>query len=80
MVFKPRQKRQKHDISIKINNCDIIVQTNEAVFLGVILDEDLSWKPHILNVSRKNFQSLLASYINQVFAFQQLPCVLCTFP
>ena len=30
----------------------------EVVFLGVILDENLSWKPHILNVSRKISKSI----------------------
>ena len=52
MIFKPRQKRRTLDISVALNNHDI-VQTKEVVFLGVILDENLSWKPHILNASRK---------------------------
>ena len=30
----------------------------ETVFLGVILDEHLSWKPHILSVSRKRSKSI----------------------
>ena len=30
----------------------------ETVFLGVILDEHLSWKPHILSVSRKISKSI----------------------
>ena len=30
----------------------------ETVFLGVILDEHLSWKPYILNVSRKTSKSI----------------------
>ena len=50
MIFKPRQKRRTLDISVVLNN-HIIAQTKEVVFLGVILDENLSWKPHILNVS-----------------------------
>ena len=63
MIFKPRQKRRTLDISVVLNN-HIIAQTKEVVFLGVILDENLSWKPHILNV-----RSLSVSYINQAFAF-----------
>ena len=30
----------------------------ETVFLGVILDEHLSWRPHILRVSRKISKSI----------------------
>ena len=57
MIFKPRQKRRTLDISVVLNNHDI-VQAKEVVFLGVILDENLSWKPHILNVSRKISKSI----------------------
>ena len=43
MIFKPRQKRRTLDISVVLNN-HIIAQTKEVVFLGVILDENLSWE------------------------------------
>ena len=52
MVFKPRQKRQTFDINLKISQC-AIERVNETIFLGVILDENLTWKPHIANVARK---------------------------
>ena len=54
MVFRPRQRRQTLDISIQIDN-NVIERMKETVFLGVILHEHLSWKPHIyiLSVSRK---------------------------
>ena len=57
MVFRPRQRRQTLDLSIKIdkNNIECV---KETVYLGVILDEHLSWKPHILNVSRKISKSI----------------------
>ena len=58
MVFRPRQRRQTLDISIQIDNNDI-ESVKETVFLGVILDEHLSWKPHILiSVSRKISKSI----------------------
>ena len=41
MVFKPRQKRQTLDISQKISQC-AIERVNETIFLGVILDENLT--------------------------------------
>ena len=45
MIFKPRQNRQKIDLKIEINSYRI-EQVREVVFLGVIMDEHISWKPH----------------------------------
>jgi len=57
VVSRPRQKRQTLDLSIRIDNNNIEC-VKETVFLGVILDEHLSWKPHILSVSRKISKSI----------------------
>ena len=57
MVFRPRQRRQTLDLSIEIDNNKIDV-VKEKVFLGVILDEHLSWKPHIPSVSGKISKSI----------------------
>ena len=57
MVFRPPQRRQTLDISIQIDK-NTIERVKETVFLGVILDEHLSWKPHILSVSRKMSKSI----------------------
>ena len=57
IIFRPRQKRQTLDLSVKIND-NLIARAKETVFLGVILVENLSWKPHILNVSRKISKSI----------------------
>ena len=72
MVFKPRQNRRTLDISVVLNNHDI-AQTKEVVFLGVILYENLSWKPHILNVSRKISKSISIIYKSSF----RLSAVLC---
>ena len=48
--FRPRQKRQTFDIKVTLSNRDII---QVKVFLGVILDEHLTWIAHITNVARK---------------------------
>ena len=47
MVFKPRQKRQNLDIKLEISNC-AIERVRDTIFLGVILDENLTWKHHNL--------------------------------
>ena len=43
MVFKPRQKRENLNIKPEIKNCTI----------WVLLDENLSGKPHIAYIARK---------------------------
>ena len=57
MVFKPRQKRQNFELAFSIDGIPL-AQAKESVFLGVVIDENLMWKPHILNVSRKISKSL----------------------
>ena len=42
-------------MSIQIDN-NVIERVKETVFLGVVLDEHLSWKPQSLSISRKNIQ------------------------
>ena len=46
LIFKPKQRRQEFDLNIEINGHKMI-RTKEVTFLGVILDENLSWKSHI---------------------------------
>ena len=49
------------DISIQIDN-NVIERVKETVFLGVIFDEHLSWRPLILRVSRKISKAIGASF------------------
>ena len=53
VLFKPGQKRQTLDhLTVKL--CDrILARESETVFLGVILDEHLSWKSHIAYLASK---------------------------
>ena len=41
-----------HDINIKFGD-EIIESVNSANFLGLIIDDDLSWKHHIIKVTSK---------------------------
>ena len=52
MVFKPRQKKYCLDIQLLMDN-ECIEQVNETMFLGVILDENLSWKSHLPYLANK---------------------------
>ena len=58
MIFKPRQKTRHPDVQLTLKNRSIEQQVNETVFLGVILDETLSWKSHISHVANKISKSI----------------------
>ena len=74
MIFQPRQKGQKYNLAFTIDGPPI-EQLKGSVFVGVVIDEKLTWKPHMLNVSRKI--SKLVSCTSQVFAFLQPLFVFC---
>ena len=54
ILFKPRERKLTCDAVLEINKSPID-RVNEVVLLGVVLDESLSWKPHILLISNKIF-------------------------
>ena len=64
MGFRPRQRRQTLDVSIRIDN-NMIDCVKEKVFLGVIVEGYLSWIPHILSVYRK--KKFYRHYFNSCF-------------
>ena len=58
MVSKPQQKRQNHDIQF---NC-AIEQVRDTIFLGLILDESLTWKHDNVNAVRNISKSVGVIY------------------
>ena len=57
MLLKPRQKRQHINLQVYINEQEI-EQVKETIFLGVFLDENLSWKAQISHVANKISKSI----------------------
>ena len=57
IVFKPRQRKLHHSFQLRING-QCIEQVKETVFLGVQLDEELSWKSHISHIAGKISKSI----------------------
>ena len=57
VIFKPRQRREEFDLNIEINGHKM-TRVKEVTFLGVILDENLSWKPHISHIACKISKSI----------------------
>ena len=72
MLFKPRHKGYHFPMQVSINE-QRIEQVKETVFLGVVLDEHLSWKPHISQVARKISKSI--GVINRARFFLPKPCL-----
>ena len=56
IIFKSPQKSSSDTVSIKIGNLPV-KQTKYIKFLGILLDENLSWKYHLTELSKK-LQSL----------------------
>ena len=58
MIFRPRQKQCNVELDILLNNYKLIELIKEISFLGVILDEHLTWKSHISYIARKMSKSI----------------------
>ena len=70
MLFKSKQKKESLNINLDINNCEI-KQVYEVVFLGVILDEHLSWKPQIAHVANKISKSIGIIFKSSFYLFKE---------
>ena len=77
MLFKPRQKKYHFPMQISVNE-QRIEQVKETVFLGVVLDEHLTWKPHIPEVARKISKSI--GVINRARFFLPKVCARAKWP
>jgi hypothetical protein len=69
LIFRPRQKRLTVGLSIEVNNHKLD-KAKEVLFLGVILDEHLSWKAHISHVANKISKSVRIIYRASFFLFK----------
>jgi hypothetical protein len=52
ILFRSSNKKPKQDIKININGNNI-EQVRNTVFLGIVIDECLTWKDHIAKVAKK---------------------------
>ena len=57
MIFYPRQKKVNVNVPLTLENT-VIKKVTETKFLGVLIDQHLSWKPHIDFVSKKISKSV----------------------
>ena len=52
IVLRSRNKKSKHDLKISINE-ENIKQVKTITFLGIVIDEFLTWRDHIGLISKK---------------------------
>ena len=57
MIFKNSKRKKLNSIDIRINNIQI-EKVNETKFLGIIIDNQLKWKPHLNYVCSKVSKSI----------------------
>jgi hypothetical protein len=61
IIFQSKQKKITQDLSLSIDD-KLITRKQQVKFLGVLLDENLSWKPHINYVCNKISKSVGVIY------------------
>ena len=66
VLFKPRQRRKILDSPIIINNSPI-KKVAGTLFLGVVIDEHVTWKPHIAHVASKASKAIGVQYKSRFF-------------
>ena len=57
VIFQSKQKKTTQDLSLSIDD-KLITRKQQVKFLGVLLDENLSWKPLINYVCNKISKSI----------------------
>ena len=57
-IFTPSQKKYYHNFSFSRDD-QLLTQTNATKFLGVYIDEHLTWKDHISNSCRQISKSIV---------------------
>ena len=58
VIFRPRQKKLKYEVNLKVfdyqtNTYISLERKNYVKYLGVLIDETLSWKYHIVHLASK---------------------------
>ena len=67
ILFKPRQKKQLFEFHVSINE-QPIPSDSETMFLGVFVDDNLSWKSHISLLASKLSKSIGIMHKSRFFS------------
>ena len=66
ILFRSCNKKQKHNITISIND-ENIKQVKNTTFLGIVIDECLTWNDHLDLVAKKVIKSTGGDCQNTTF-------------
>jgi hypothetical protein len=69
ILFRSRNKKSKHDLKISVNK-ENIKQVKNITFLGIVIDEFLTWRDHIDLISKKIIKC--AAIISRIRHFTNL--------
>ena len=75
MVFKPWQKKQSFEFQVFIYEQSILC-VSETMFLGVFLDDNLTWKSHISLSANKLLNSIGIIHKSRIFLCTHSLCTL----
>ena len=77
MVFTSWQKKQSFEFQVSMNEQPIL-RVSETMFLGVFLDDNLTWKPHISLLASKLSKSIGIIQKSSFFLSTQssVPCTI----
>ena len=54
MLFLPSQMEQNvENFKVMLNDDEEIEQVEQCKYLGLLIDNNLTWKPHILHIKKK---------------------------
>ena len=68
VIFKTSKKKINHSFLLHYDN-ETLHQVNSIKFLGVYIDQNLTWKDHINHVSKKISKSIGIIHISLVFIY-----------
>ena len=69
ILFRSRNKKSKHELKISINN-ESIKRVEKITFLGIVIDEFLTWRDHIDLIAKKIIKC--AAIISRIRHFTNL--------
>jgi len=63
VLFHPAKEKQSHHFLLNFDG-NMLMQTNESKYLGVLIDAKLNWKAHVLHLTSSVAQSVKSPIYN----------------